>query len=122
MPLVSYHLLTASPQVLKRVQQLTGHRVPDHKQIGMDTAGELYACVAEPPKLKKLADELLRDGELTTLSNVNVYPRRVTPVDKEKMVGRWKVIVDELKKRDLPIIGTGGHGPCPEKRWFEGKV
>lgn len=56
------------------------------------------------------------------LSNVRVFPRRVTPIDKEKMVGRWKVIVRELEKRELPVIGTGDYGAPIEKRWVEGKV
>lgn len=60
-------------------------------------------------------------GTLTELPNVKVYPRRVTPIDKEKMVGRWKVIVRELEKRDLPVTGTGGYGKSVEKRWATGK-
>jgi hypothetical protein len=56
------------------------------------------------------------------LSNVRVFPRRVTPIDKEQMVGRWKIIVKELEKRELPITGTAGYGPPIEKRWVEGRV
>lgn len=37
-----------------------------------------------------------------------VSGRRETPVDKEKEVGRWKVIVKELEKRQLPIPGRRG--------------
>lgn len=41
-------------------------------------------------------------------ANVMVSTRRETPVDKEKEVGRWKVIVKELEKRQLPIPGRKG--------------
>lgn len=34
-----------------------------------------------------------------------VLSRRETPVDKEKEVGRWKVIERELKARGLPVLG-----------------
>ena len=42
---------------------------------------------------------------LTSLPNVEIFPRRHTPVDKEKTVGRWKVIEKELQKRGLPVLG-----------------
>lgn len=51
-----------------------------------------------------------------------MFPRRVTPIDKEKMVGRWKVIVEELNKRELPVTGTGDYGEAVEKKWIEGRV
>jgi len=63
-----------------------------------------------------------RKGELVSLPNVSVYNRRVTPIDKEKMVGRWKVIVNELEKRELPVVGTGGYEKTPERRWAVGKA
>ncbi|KIX02458.1 uncharacterized protein Z518_08399 [Rhinocladiella mackenziei CBS 650.93] len=37
--------------------------------------------------------------------NVMVLSRRETPVDKEKEVGRWKVIERELRDRGLPVLG-----------------
>lgn len=37
--------------------------------------------------------------------NVMVLPRRETPVDKEKEVGRWKLIEKELTERGLPVLG-----------------
>lgn len=61
-------------------------------------------------------------GALAELPNVKVYPRRVTPIDKEKMVGRWKVIVKELEKRELPITGTGGYEKSVERKWVDGKA
>ncbi|KAG9777191.1 hypothetical protein KCU88_g4600, partial [Aureobasidium melanogenum] len=37
--------------------------------------------------------------------NVMVLSRRETPVDKEKELGRWKVIERELRARGLPVLG-----------------
>lgn len=79
------------------------------------------SVLVKPPPPKKLAELLERKGELPSLPNVKVYPRRVTPVDKEKMVGRWKVIVNELQKRDLPVIGTAGYSKTAEKKWAQAK-
>lgn len=42
---------------------------------------------------------------LVGLPNVVVSGQRVTPIDKEKAVGRWKMIEAELEKRRLPVIG-----------------
>jgi hypothetical protein len=87
----------------------------------MKTVRDLVTHICTPPAPKKLAEALEASGELGSLPNVNVYSRRVTPIDKEKMVGRWKIIVDELQKRDLPVIGTGRHGESVEKKWVLGK-
>jgi len=42
--------------------------------------------------------------------NVSVYPRRQTLIDREQQVGRWKVIEEELNRRDLPVTGTRWRG------------
>jgi hypothetical protein len=34
-------------------------------------------------------------------------------IDKEKAVGRWKVIEEELMKRDLPVTGSRWQGAKP---------
>lgn len=46
-----------------------------------------------------------RKGPLVGLANVVVSGRRVSPVDKEKPVGRWKLIEAELNSRRLPVVG-----------------
>jgi hypothetical protein len=38
------------------------------------------------------------------------------------MVGRWKVVVRELEKRDLPVTGKGKHGRSVEKSWARGGI
>ncbi|CAK7245677.1 MAG: hypothetical protein STHCBS139747_007262 [Sporothrix thermara] len=101
----------------KRILQLTGHMLPDAQLATADTVGALLAVLVRPPKAKKLAEELAADGTLASLPNVSVYGRRVTPIDKHKAVGRWKVIVEELEKRELPVTGTGGYGKAIERKW-----
>ena len=90
----------------------------------MSTAQHLAAHVSRPAKSRKVLDEIRsqrRGGELLNLPNVKVYGRRVTPIDKEVWVGRWKVIEAELRKRGLPVTGLGGHGKAREKDWLMGK-
>jgi hypothetical protein len=109
-------------QAAKRIQQLTGHRIPDGKLVAIRTIDSLLKQLVEPPKPKKLAELVEATGAFKGLPNVRVFPRRVTPIDKEKMVGRWKIIVKELEERNLPVIGTGDYGKAVEKKWIEGKV
>lgn len=73
------------------------------------------------PKPKKLAELLDRNPALKDLPNVQVYPRRVTPIDKEQMVGRWKIIQKELQARELPVTGTGKYGKTVEWKWARGE-
>lgn len=109
-------------QIAKRIQRLTGHRICDGKFMGIETARSLVNYLAEPPKAKKLADELENMGVLSDLPNVKVIPRRVTPVDKDKEIGRWKVIQKELQKRGLPVFGNAGYRKAVEKTWISGGV
>jgi hypothetical protein len=57
------------------------------------------------PRAKNLAETLATKAELVSLPNVKIMGRRETPVDKEKAVGRWKVIEAELRSRGLPVLG-----------------
>ncbi|KAK0644196.1 hypothetical protein B0T16DRAFT_447920 [Cercophora newfieldiana] len=104
----------------KRIQKLTGHVIPDGKLVGVDTIGALVARIVKPPKAKKLVEDIKAKGDLLELPNVHVYPRRITPVDKQNMVGRWKIIERELQKRGLPVLGTGGYRKTREKIWIRG--
>ncbi|KAL2255255.1 hypothetical protein VTK26DRAFT_3749 [Humicola hyalothermophila] len=108
--------------IAKRIQQLTGRRIPDGKLCAIRSVDSLLKELVEPPKPKKLAELIEAKGVFKDLPNVRVFPRRVTPIDKEKMVGRWKIIVDELKKRELPVTGTGDYGEAVEKKWIEGRA
>ncbi|TDZ34331.1 hypothetical protein CTRI78_v011618 [Colletotrichum trifolii] len=106
--------------VHKRVFQLTGQYVNDAKLLTVGTAGSFVATVVKPPKPTKVA-EAIAEQELPQLRNVRVFDRRVTPIDKETMVGRWKVIKEELEKRSLPVTGHE-HLPRPVQRgWITGR-
>jgi hypothetical protein len=65
----------------------------------------LLTHLVTPPKPRKIVDALKQKEDLLALPNVSVFERRVTPIDKEKSVGRWKIIEQELKRRDLPVTG-----------------
>ena len=101
---------------------MTGHRIPDGKLCGIKTIDGLLKQLVEPPKALKLAELVETKGVFKEISNVRVFPRRVTPIDKEKMVGRWKIIVRELEKRELPLTGTGEYSEAVEKKWIEGRA
>lgn len=77
---------------------------------------------AQQPKAKKLADELEKKQKLGVLPNVRVHSRKITPIDKEKELGRWKVIEEELKKRGLPVTGTGDLAGHKERDWMRQNV
>ena len=93
-------------KVLKRVMQLTGRRIPDSEIEGIGSAKALLGHLVKKPKAKKLAESLLVNERLTALSNVQILDRRYTPMDREKEVGRWKVIEKELIRRSLPVTGN----------------
>ena len=86
--------------------QLTGIRIPDPVIGRLHDVQSLHSHLVTPPKAKKLAHALAQIEQLTSLPNVSLHERRVTPIDKEKMVGRWKVIERELLDRGLPVTGN----------------
>ncbi|OJD12766.1 hypothetical protein AJ78_06683 [Emergomyces pasteurianus Ep9510] len=92
---------------LKRVSQLTGYRIPDPEVAKMTKPSRVVNFLSEvsKPKPKKLAEQLLQDKRLISLPNVKIMDRRYTPIDKEKEIGRWKIIEEELTKRGLPVTG-----------------
>lgn len=89
--------------------QLTGVRIPDPAVEGIKSGKGLLGFLVKKPKPKKLAESLKTDETLNSLPNVKMMDRRYTPIDKEKEVGRWKVIEAELISKGLPV--TGGHLP-----------
>ncbi|KAK4165637.1 hypothetical protein QBC43DRAFT_260021 [Cladorrhinum sp. PSN259] len=105
----------------KRIHRLTGHMIPDGKLVAITNIDGLVKAVMTPPKPAKLAELVEQKALFSELPNVKVFPRRVTPIDKEKMVGRWKIIARELEEHGLPLTGTGGYGKSVEKKWVEGK-
>lgn len=92
-------------QIMKRTMQLTGRRLPDLAISNAKTLDGLYNAF----KMKVPAKKLYNAEELDLLKhtqNVQVLGRRRTVVDREKAVGRWKLIEEELEIRDLPLFGS----------------
>ena len=85
--------------------QLTGIRIPDSAINSAHTVRSLLTYITRKPKPAKLFEALAERQDLVALPNVKIFNRRITPIDKEKMVGRWKVIEKELESRGLPITG-----------------
>lgn len=85
--------------------QLTGIRIPDSAVTSSHTVRSLLAHLSRKPKPAKLFDELVQKDDLVNLPNVKVFDRRITPIDREKIVGRWKIIERELTSRGLPVTG-----------------
>ncbi|KAI1208632.1 ribosomal subunit 39S-domain-containing protein [Annulohypoxylon truncatum] len=94
--------------VTKRIFQLTGHLVQDFQLAGITSVKTLLHVVLKPPKPKTLTMEIQeRRQDLVQLPNVTVATKRITRGDKAKAIGRYKLIEEEYKKRDLPLIGHG---------------
>ena len=87
--------------------QLTGIRISDASIQPSKTVQALLRNFAKPPPPKTLFEALQEKDELLELPNVQVSGRRITPIDKEKQVGRWKLIEEQLRARDLPVTGRG---------------
>ncbi|CCU81632.1 hypothetical protein BGHDH14_bgh03879 [Blumeria hordei DH14] len=93
--------------VIKRMMQLSGIRIPDNVITSAETIRALLNHIVKPPKSHKLLETLSQNEELLGLPNVSVFPRRITLCDKEKAVGRWKLIESEFEARGLtPISAT----------------
>lgn len=72
-----------------------------------NTVASLLSQMTQPPKPKTLYEALNTERQdLIGLPNVQINPRRETPVDKEKNVGRWKVIEKQLRYKGLPVLGS----------------
>ncbi|GAP91473.1 hypothetical protein SAMD00023353_6200550 [Rosellinia necatrix] len=94
--------------VTKRVFQLTGQRPPDHQLPSITTVQALLYVLQRPPKPVTLTEELQKRHQgLLELPNVIVSAKRVTRGDKEKALGRFKLMQEEFNKRGLPEHGHG---------------
>ena len=102
-------------QVIKRVMQLTGTRIPDPVIADIKNTKLLLSHLVKKPKPKKLVENL-RASEVADLPNVQILERRYTFVHKERELGRWKVIEQELEKRGLPIPGRRIGRTSPEPK------
>ncbi len=86
--------------------QLTGIRLADPVMARIHSVDDLVQQLKRPPPPRRLVDILRADPRLTALPNVEIFDRRQTPIDRETELGRWKVIEQELARRELPITGT----------------
>jgi hypothetical protein len=91
-------------KVAKRVQQRTGIMLTDPQITHSKTAGAMFVHLWKPEKPKKLAERLMSDEELANLPNVKIADHRITIVHREREVGRWKVIEEELTDRGIPPL------------------
>jgi len=93
--------------ILKRTMQLTGKRIPDILLSNATTLDHLHRAFATKETPKKLHDteqlQKLMSGDV--VPNVAVHDRRRTHVHKDKEIGRWKLIEDELALRNMPTSG-----------------
>ncbi|KAL7797210.1 hypothetical protein V8C37DRAFT_370348 [Trichoderma ceciliae] len=106
----------------KRLYQLTGILIPDAKLAAANSTKHILTLAARDPRPLKLAQMLEKRSAFSELANVTVHDRKIGPIDKEVAVGRWKVIEEELKKRDLPATGYGNAGKNKERDWLTGKI
>lgn len=92
----------------KRIFQLTGQLIPDHQLTSLTTVQALLHTLKKPPKPATLTEEIQKHKqELLEMPNVTIATKRVTKGDKEKALGRFKLMQAEFKKRDLPGVGHG---------------
>lgn len=72
----------------------------------MNTLRPVYEHIlrATKPNPVKVAERLRATEELASLRNVKVSSKRQTIVQKERQVGRLKVIDEELRRRGLPTL------------------
>ncbi|KAK5956986.1 hypothetical protein OHC33_001355 [Knufia fluminis] len=101
-------------KILNHFSRLISYRIPDPLITalaapgphGLNVSGFLRAIEENlAPKPANVAERLMGDEVLAAQSNLLVLGRRETPVDKEKELGRWKVIESELRARGLPVLG-----------------
>ncbi|OJD33165.1 ribosomal protein l50 mitochondria protein [Diplodia corticola] len=91
--------------VVKRVMQLAGIRITDPVIAQSNTAGILLDSITRRPPPAKLFEKLDSDKKLAKLRNVKISPRRITPIDNERQIGRWKIIEQKLQSKNLPVTG-----------------
>lgn len=105
----------------KRLYQLSGRLTPDSKLAAARTIKHVLAIATQADKPPKLAEILETQSELPKIPNVTLHDRKVGPIDKERAVGRWKIIEEELQKRGLPVSGSVDLPKNKERDWLLGK-
>lgn len=103
---------TNGQQILKNFQKLTSVRLSDPtlNKLSQNPNATLRDLVdeileAQKPKPKGTHDRLVANEELMAQPNVKISARKIGPVDREREVGRWKVIEQALQEKGLPVLG-----------------
>ncbi|KAG5944338.1 hypothetical protein E4U59_007319 [Claviceps monticola] len=108
--------------IRKRIFQTTGVLVSDARLGAARTIKHILTLAVKKPTPPKLATLLEERGIFQELPNFKLHSRKIGPIDREIAVGRWKVIEEELQKRNLPVTGTAGLSPNNERQRMEGKI
>lgn len=85
--------------------QISGTRIPDPIISDAKNVGQLLERIVVPPKPKTLVESIQRQAKLQKMPNVRVHEKRRSYIDRDRDVGRWKVIEYALYERGLPITG-----------------
>ena len=94
-------------QFTKMLRASTKIQIPDIVMHRATTLKDFQQAILTKPKPKKLSFALLANEELMANRNIQVRGGRQTPVHKDRAVGRWKLIENELVNRGLPVFGHG---------------
>ncbi|CAG8955998.1 hypothetical protein HYFRA_00008854 [Hymenoscyphus fraxineus] len=94
--------------IIKRMMQLTGARFPDSAIQSAKSVETILSHLIKPPKPTKLAEALTQNPELLNLPNVSISQHKVTYHDKERNIGRQKLVRAELMARGLPVFANNG--------------
>lgn len=98
--------LTQALQITQRVLQLTAHRISDSAVSRAKTLHDLCAAYRKTEAPKKLAQEPKVQKMKVELANVTWHDSKRTMIQKEKDVGRWKIIEEALADANLPSTGS----------------
>lgn len=108
--------------VMKRVFQLTGVLIPDHELSEIMSPKHLLELLLRKPAPKTLTKALLTEKkDLGRLPNVFISAKRWTRGDKDRALGRYKMIEEEFKKRNITIEEVR-KVTIKEKQWLLGNA
>ncbi|KPI42646.1 Vacuolar protein-sorting-associated protein 36 [Cyphellophora attinorum] len=100
----------ASKPFLKQLTLITGKKIPDPTLSSLAanpaaTYTDLVTAIQniKPAKPPKTFDLLQSNEQLVQAPNVKMHAKRIHVNQKDKDLGRWKVIEKELKERGLPL-------------------
>ncbi|KAF2725064.1 hypothetical protein K431DRAFT_291241 [Polychaeton citri CBS 116435] len=92
--------------ITKRIYQLTGRRVSDPILGGATSLRRLKSVYVTRSATKKLAQTRQMKKLHKANPNIRVYATRRSPILKDREVGRWKLMKEELISRGLPVTGS----------------